>query len=334
MATAHEHAPAGEGASTAVSACLIVRNSATRIEACLASVRPHVEEVCVYDTGSTDATLTILARLAATPGAPIVVSRGPWHDDFARAREHSFALASHPWRMYLDDDDLLVGGENLSSVVAAAAASGQTAISVAYDHHDQPDGRRVWLWTNRILRRGSGRWEGVVHEHWRGLRVEDIALAHPGSLHVRHRRRAERRGHYQRLIELAAADPARTPRGLMMLGFELLRVDDLRAIRSLEAYLAGGHDRIEGEPNGYRFVVLDQLSQAYARTGQTAQAAAAAAGRDAYGDELARAHATGQIEDVEFWRRLLADTETLVATDGAPPLLPGPASAMRSPAGR
>lgn len=330
----HSESRTGDAAAT-VSACLIVRDCATRLAPCLASVRPYVDEVCVYDTGSVDGTLALLERLAEEPGAPIRFERGEWRDSFAWARQRSFELATHPWRIYLDDDDLLIGGASLHSVVAAAAAQHCSAVSVAYDHHDQPDGTRIWVWTNRILHRDSGRWEGAVHELWRGLRVEEIAVAHPGALHVRHLRRLERPGHYRRLVELSAADLEHTPRGLMMLGFELLQSNDEGAIRTLEAYLHGRYDAIEGEPNGFRFIVLEQLAKAYRRTNDQAAAATTEALRDAYALEITRAVETGRIEDVEFWRRLSAETEALAAQSDSPPLLPGPATAIgpMAPAG-
>jgi hypothetical protein len=42
---------------TTIAACLIVRDSEDVLERALASIRPHVDEVNVYDTGSTDGTL-------------------------------------------------------------------------------------------------------------------------------------------------------------------------------------------------------------------------------------------------------------------------------------
>ncbi len=75
--------------SATLAACLIVRNGAETIARALASIRPHVGEVCVLDTGSTDGTLELLADLAAGPGAPIRVQRAAWHDDYARARDMS-----------------------------------------------------------------------------------------------------------------------------------------------------------------------------------------------------------------------------------------------------
>lgn len=313
-----------------LSVCLIVKDASRTLERAVESVRAHVAELCVYDTGSSDGTLDLLERLAAGPGAPLVFEEGVWRDDFAWARERSFALSSQPWRMYLDADDVVVGGERLPALLGAAEQAGARGISVAYDHHDAPDGTVAWLWTNRILHRDSGRWEGVVHELWRGLRLEEIALAHPGTVRVSHLQRAERPRHYERLIERAAADPKRTPRGQMMLGFELLRRDDRGAVAALRRYLDEGHDAIEGDPNGFRWLVLDQLSHAYERLGDRAAALRVARERDAYTTRLSAAIAAGEIEDVEFWRALAGRMDELVASGSGELLLAGPATALRS----
>ncbi len=50
-----------------LSVCLIVRDAAETLERAVGSVRPHVAELCVYDTGSTDGTIALLERLAAEP---------------------------------------------------------------------------------------------------------------------------------------------------------------------------------------------------------------------------------------------------------------------------
>lgn len=313
-----------------LSVCLIVRDAAETLERAVGSVRPHVAELCVYDTGSTDGTIALLERLAASPGTPVVFERGEWRDDFAWARERSFALSSQRWQMYLDADDVVLGGERLPLLVATAERAGARAISVAYDHHDARDGAVSWLWTNRILRRDSGRWEGVVHELWRGLRLEEIVLAHPAALRVRHLQRAERPQRYERLVELAAADAERTPRGQMMLGFELLGRDDRRAVAVLGRYLDEGQDAIEGDPNGFHWIVLDQLSRAHARLGDGAGAMRRAQERDAYTARLSAAIAAGEIEDVEFWRALAGRMDALLASGAGELLLPGPATALRA----
>ena len=59
-----------------LSACLIVRDNANTIRACLGSLRPWVDELVVVDTGSKDATPRIAAELCAR------VSHFRWIDDF------------------------------------------------------------------------------------------------------------------------------------------------------------------------------------------------------------------------------------------------------------
>ena len=60
-----------------ISACYIVRNAQDTLEESILSVAPHVSEIVVTDTGSTDQTLAILQRLMApTTGSGRVASNG------------------------------------------------------------------------------------------------------------------------------------------------------------------------------------------------------------------------------------------------------------------
>ena len=68
------------GDDVKVSACLITKDEETNIAACLASLEGFVDEIVIYDTGSTDGTVGIARGLGAT------VVEGVWEDDFSRAR--------------------------------------------------------------------------------------------------------------------------------------------------------------------------------------------------------------------------------------------------------
>src|ERR1700723_291913 len=87
------------GALMGVSLCMIVRDEAEHLAACLGSVRALVQEVVVVDTGSSDAT----KQIAKTRGAR--VSSFAWCDDFAAARNASIERASQPWIFWMDADD-------------------------------------------------------------------------------------------------------------------------------------------------------------------------------------------------------------------------------------
>src|SRR5688572_15325737 len=97
-----------------VSVCMIVKNEQHQIENCLKSIRPHVAELCIVDTGSKDDTPAICQRYAdkfevytdANDSEGRITS-------FSRARQRSFDLASKEWTMWIDGDDEVRGAENL-----------------------------------------------------------------------------------------------------------------------------------------------------------------------------------------------------------------------------
>jgi tetratricopeptide (TPR) repeat protein len=81
-----------------VSLCLIAKNEAHRLPACLGSVADLVHESLVVDTGSTDAT----KQVAMSHGAKVFDF--PWRDDFAAARNESIRHATGEWIFWLDCD--------------------------------------------------------------------------------------------------------------------------------------------------------------------------------------------------------------------------------------
>jgi FkbM family methyltransferase len=84
-----------------LSACLIVRDNARTIEACLRSIQPYVDELVVVDTGSRDETPRIAERLGAR------VFHFPWPDSFAVARNESLRHARGRWVFWMDSDDTI-----------------------------------------------------------------------------------------------------------------------------------------------------------------------------------------------------------------------------------
>jgi glycosyltransferase involved in cell wall biosynthesis len=153
-----------------IAACLIVKNGSETIERAIASIRQHVDEINIYDTGSTDKTLKILARLQRRhpeDGAPIYVKRGEWHNDFARARAASFKMASDDcdWLLWLDDDDEIAGAENLRRLAAGAEQQNLDGLVFFYDYARENGVCSCHLWRERLVQRSAGYvWKGSVHE--------------------------------------------------------------------------------------------------------------------------------------------------------------------------
>jgi len=80
---------------------MIVRDEATSLAACLASVQQFVDEMVVVDTGSVDDTVAI----AKAAGA--VVHHLPWPGDFAAARNAALRWVKGDWVLVLDADERL-----------------------------------------------------------------------------------------------------------------------------------------------------------------------------------------------------------------------------------
>lgn len=99
---------------------MIVRNEASRLEACLASVSDLVDEMVVVDTGSTDGT----PALAEAHGARVF--HLPWANDFAAARNESLDRCTGDWILVLDADERLDarGGREIRGAITDPGALG------------------------------------------------------------------------------------------------------------------------------------------------------------------------------------------------------------------
>ncbi|SHL02089.1 glycosyltransferase family 2 protein [Rhodothermus profundi] len=84
-----------------LSLCMIVKNEAEYLETCLKLARPHVDEIVVIDTGSTDGSQDIARRYAD------VFEEIEWPNSFAAARNYSLDRASGKYILILDGDEYI-----------------------------------------------------------------------------------------------------------------------------------------------------------------------------------------------------------------------------------
>ena len=84
-----------------LSLCMIARDSARTLGACLNSIRPWVDEIVVVDTGSLDETPQIARHFGAR------VFEFAWCDDFSAARNESLKHARGEWLFWMDSDDTI-----------------------------------------------------------------------------------------------------------------------------------------------------------------------------------------------------------------------------------
>jgi GT2 family glycosyltransferase/glycosyltransferase involved in cell wall biosynthesis/tetratricopeptide (TPR) repeat protein len=166
-----------------VSACLITKDEETNIATCLASLDGFVDEIVIYDTGSTDATVEVARAMGAT------VIEGYWDDDFSRARNAALEHCTGDWIAWLDADETLVCDD-------------VDALLRLLDHVDpQLDGFSVPIdnltgvgvgsgfvhSACRLFRRARCEWTGRLHEQIAGRGdhrgIQQVAL---GGARIRH----------------------------------------------------------------------------------------------------------------------------------------------------
>src|SRR5271165_5440429 len=180
--------PAPAGCSLALSAAIICLNEAACIGKCLESLRDFAE-IVVVDSGSSDATLTIVDEFIRR-GFPIRLINQAW---LGYARQKQFALdqATQPWVFSIDadewlDDDLRASLPRLMTADPSVAGWKVRRSLTLYGRS-----RPVSRWTRpehilRLVRRGRARFDPalIVHE---GLTAEgETPIARQGLL--RHER--------------------------------------------------------------------------------------------------------------------------------------------------
>lgn len=198
-------------AEPSIAVCVITRNGADTLPRLLDSIRPHVDEVCVLDTGSTDDTLDILDRYTAEPGVPIRVERAAWRDDYAWARNASFDMATSDYLLWSDDDDVWEGAEHLRLALSLPMVA-PDVLRVRTVTVWRPD-LVNFDWRIRGVRAGLGAcWAEPIHETL-DASIPDRALtawAHPTRTRVVHQRVGAEGRHDHRAAVFAAPLTRRT----------------------------------------------------------------------------------------------------------------------------
>ncbi|TXK80364.1 glycosyltransferase [Paenibacillus sp. N3.4] len=145
-----------------VSLCMIVKNEEQTLGRCLSSVRDLVDEIIIVDTGSSDATKEIASSYASR------VYDFEWVNDFSKARNYAFSLATQEYILWLDADDYLLSDDArvLQSIIAELSWHTDVVSMHYYLDRDKNGHVTSSLRRNRLVKRSCGfRWIGTVHEY-------------------------------------------------------------------------------------------------------------------------------------------------------------------------
>jgi GT2 family glycosyltransferase len=146
-----------DAAAPLLSACMIVKNEQDNLPSCLEALSGLVDEIVVYDTGSTDETVRIAREAGAT------VLEGYWDDDFGRARNAALAACTGRWVLSVDADEIVEGDP---SAVRSQLKGLHNGDAMTVSIGNVGDDGQVGAWHNatRIFRRGRAHWAGRLHE--------------------------------------------------------------------------------------------------------------------------------------------------------------------------
>ncbi|HET8616184.1 MAG TPA: glycosyltransferase family 2 protein [Actinomycetales bacterium] len=168
----------GDGATVSIDAVLIVKDEESVLGECLAAVTPFVDRVVVYDTGSTDSTMTV-----ARDAGAVVVS-GYWDGSFASARNRALGHARGEWVFSLDADEVASGDPR--ALRAHLASTRDDVVQVVLSNsrwRGATEGRDYLL--GRIFRRERSTWVGSLHEMLTSTDPERTLLLAPAAAPVR-----------------------------------------------------------------------------------------------------------------------------------------------------
>ncbi len=146
--------------SPRLSACLIVKDEAEFLPACLESIQSVVDEIIVCDTGSSDDSVDIARRFGAH------VFSFPWNGSFSDARNASLEPATGDWILWLDADERLEA-ESIPELKKIVATRPDTPTAYRVMIRNVKDkGRYTYLSTGHRLftRQSDIRFSGMIHE--------------------------------------------------------------------------------------------------------------------------------------------------------------------------
>jgi len=145
-----------------ISFVILTKNEEKNIERCLDSIKNYADEIIVLDEFSNDKTVEIAKKYQA------IVIQNKNGDDFSAARNLGTEKTKNEWCFFIDCDEELVG--KIGEIGEIGEIGGIAAYRIK--RKDNLWGTEIkhgenGLWNEiRLLKKGSGKWVGKVHERY------------------------------------------------------------------------------------------------------------------------------------------------------------------------
>ena len=176
---------------TSISACAIMKNEISHVEAWLNNVRVFAQEIIVVDTGSTDGTNEFLAKQF-----DVKLISYEWQHDFAQAKNVALQEATGDWLVFTDADECFYQPQNIIEYLEQLDKKSTSieAIFCPIDNIDADSNNEIINSdvVPRIIRNHVGiKYMGAVHEQltkggepWQDIKYvvadRNLAIRHTG----------------------------------------------------------------------------------------------------------------------------------------------------------
>lgn len=176
---------------TSISACAIMKNEISHVEAWLNNVRVFAQEIIVVDTGSTDGTNEFLAKQF-----DVKLISYEWQHDFAQAKNVALQEATGDWLVFTDADECYYHPKNITEYLGKLdrQSADIDVIFCSIDNIDADSNNEIINSdvVPRIIRNHVGiKYMGAVHEQltkgrepWQDVKYvvadRNLAIRHTG----------------------------------------------------------------------------------------------------------------------------------------------------------
>lgn len=172
-----------------ISACAIMKNETSHVEAWLENVRSFASEIIVVDTGSQDGTREFLQNQV-----DVKLILHEWQNDFAMAKNVALQEAAGDWLVFTDADECFYQPENIIAYLRQVAKQSADVVfcpidNVDADNHNEIINSDV---VPRLIKNHVGiQYMGAVHEQltkgsesWQNIKYvvadRNLAIRHTG----------------------------------------------------------------------------------------------------------------------------------------------------------
>lgn len=210
-----------------VTLAMIVRDESEHIAECLESMKDHVDEIVIIDTGSKDNTIEICQSFGAK------VFQYPWQDSFSVARNQAIDHVRTPWLIQMDADEMMLEADAKrvrDTVRSAHASTANLVYQILINKAKDEDEAMSVVKTGKIMRViPTLKFTNRVHNRLNcpgDSRDSNLTIYHHGYSLPNEETMRKKKDRTTRLLKIQHAEQPEDPETSHYLAIQYLRMDE------------------------------------------------------------------------------------------------------------